>query len=493
MIGVISCGITFSFSTLMHFHSVNVDITFLQEHASKIQWLQPSSYFNGFHPLLLPVLIKLSGIVSWPLIGLLLSNSLYGFCSALLFTILKRQLNQQTLALLITVALCSLPQFFEVFVSPMQDSILVLFVLLAVWSFQREKLFSSGIFMGLAALTRGHGVYIALLFLLIFVCSEYRNFRKWRRWLLGMLLMYSPQLLVNFSATETLLESYQNFNVYQHFYLGQFPSSATLILPNTILGIIQEDPVHFKKGYSLLLQKNALWLGISGFALILGVLKRNKVLARSGLLLLAYLLLAIMGNSSRLYAPVVLFFGFVLMEMLPLLRFQKSTLLWPGILSFLALLHISWMDNASLLLKYRHSERLTQSFSDTMLNDLPTITRNQVYNAHFEYTWTGISGFAGRARATNWYRYQNPEYNTTFKVPSLEDSPSQFHTLCKELGIEYLVLRQGLLVPDAFDRYASYPGFKIKNSIAQKKFMISSHYEALSKDIDSVHLIKVLP
>lgn len=493
IVGIIACAIAFAFSVLMRFHSVNVDITFLQEHASKIEWLEPSTYFSGFHPILLPLLIKLSGIEQWPLIGLLLSNALYGLCSTLLFTILKKQLKQQALPLVITLTISSLPQFFEVFVSPMQDSFLVFWILMSTRSFQRKSLLSSGMYMGFAALTRGHGIYIALLFFLFFVFYQHRSFKDWRKWLLGILLIYSPQLLVNLSATGIPFESYQNFNIYQHFYLGQFPSSANLLLPSSILGIIQADPQHFESTYFLLLKKNALWLFMAGLGLLVGILRRNKILTASGTLLLAYLLLAIMGNSSRLYAPVILFLGFVLMELADLIRFQKGMLQWIGLLVLLGLLHLSWMDNASLLLKYRHSQRITQSFSAEMLSDLPHIERKQVFNAHFEYTWEGIPGFAGRARATNWYRYQNPEYNTDFDVPSLEDPPSAFHASCKKLGIEYLILRQGLLVPDAFDRWASYTGFEIRKSFAQKKFTMSSHYEALSKDIDSVHLIKVMP
>lgn len=493
VIGLVACAMTFSFSALMHFHSVNVDVAFLQDHASKIEWLQPASYFNGFHPILLPILIKISGISQWPLVGLLLSNLAYGACLALIYRILKQQFKQPSLALLLTVVSGSLPQFFEVFVSPMQDSLLVLFILLSMASFQKGKLHVSGMWMGLSALTRGHGLFIALLFFLFFVWSQHRDVKTWRKWIIGMLLVYTPQLIVNWTASGNPFTSYQNFNIYQHFYLGQFPSSAELEIPKTLLGIIQIDSTYFFKKYTVLLTKNAPWFVLSFIGLVIGLLKKDKALISTGALVSCYMLVAILGNSSRLYAPILLFVASLSIGLVRSLPLQQKPVVWMAVAVVLGLLHFSWMDNASLLLKYRHSHRMTQQFSTALLSDRKDVTRRDVLNGHFEYTWNGIPGFAGRARLSNWYRYQNPEYHKAFPVPSLQSSAAEFHTTCLQLGIQYVVLRQGLLKSDAFENWAQHDGFSILESLPQKKFFISSHYEPLSKEIDTVHLIKVLP
>lgn len=491
VLGIVSSSIALAFSALMHFHSVNVDISFLQEHAGHIEWLDPASYFNGFHPILLPVLIKLSGIDHWPLLGLVLSNLLYGASVALLYKLLLHRLQQTQWALVLTVLCASLPQFFEVFVSPMQDALLVFFVLLSALKWQENKPGASGMWMALAALSRGHGLFIALLFFLFWIGPRFREFKQWRKWLLALVLVYSPQLLVNWSATGNPFANHQTFNIYQHFYLGMFPSSADLEVPTSLWAIIQMDPGHFWTVYKSLLLKNGLWLFIGLLALVAGIVRKDKWLLRIALLLQAYFLVAILGNSSRLYAPVIFFVALAVSGLVQGFHVNRKTILWPGIALGLGILHFSWMENASLLLKYRHSERMTAAFNAAIVKDRPETTRKDVFNGHFEYTWGSLPGRAGRSRLTNWSRYKNPTYNETFPVPSLEDEPDRFHDTCQKMGIEFLVIRQGLLVPDAFERWMAYPGFEVLESMPQKKFMMSSHYEPLSKEIDQIHLIKV--
>ena len=474
----------------MNFHSVNVDIAAVQHHASQIEWLNPASYFNGFHPVLLPILIKVSGITHWPLTGLLLSNLLYGLSCIWVYRIVHSQVNDVLVAVLATLIICSLKPFFEVFVSPMQDSLLVFLVLISLHKLIQKDLLWSGVFIGLAALARGHALYIGLLIFVFYVLKG-KSLKQLYKWPLGAFIAYTPQMVVNIAATGNPFANHQLFNIYQHFYLGTFDYTAQLEVPSTLVQLIGNNPHLFFKEYVNLISQNLLFIAIPIIGIAWGVYVKRRPTITISLICLLYFATSILSNSSRAFAPALIFLALLTAYFI---RYFK-TLDFPGkyvlALTVIGLVHYSFIQNLTMLLDYRQSEKLTSEFSELMIHETPNLERKQVFNGHFEFTYTGIPGTIGRVRTNNWYRYKNEAYNTHYPAPLLTLPGPEMLDYCQTNEIQFLVIREGLIDEQLLREWQNTPGLKSISSRSRLRYSISTYYEILSKETDRIHLIKV--
>jgi len=474
---------------MIDWHLVSVDVGALRYFAMRLEWNNLSTYHNGFYPALPVMLVKLAGPDNWHITGLILSNLLYGLSLGLSYQVLHKLLSHRAIALLATSVLAILPGFIAVFVSPMQDSLLVALFIMAIWALLvEEKFWLSGLLLGLMAATRYHGLLLAILFLVLFIFTSGASWKLKGKAALMMLLGMSPQVFISLTATGSPFDNDQLYNVFKTFYRSEIDDAALIELPKSIFGIMAHNPGQFWLTYLNILLSNTLYIIVPALALV-KYYRSESWIWKTALLLIVYISLSALGGSVRMYAPIGLFIVLVFAHLFKKFDFERFKHLRLVIL--IGLLHFLIIENILTISVHRQNSRINDRIKTVLKEQNPAVTRSQIFSSFYDYTWQDIPGLIGYGTKRAWLRHADPWFAENFPGPDLNKGSKELWAYCEANKIRYLILNKAKMGASLHAEIRNSTDFipLVKMDITKPRMTFS--YQIHSKKFDEVYLYEL--
>lgn len=484
---VLGALVALMYSYLIDWHNVSVDVGALRYFAMRLDWTDLTTYHNGFYPSLPIMAVKMVGVDAWSLFGTIVSNLLYGYCLALGYRIILHFVPHQEAALVGTAFLAISPGFFSIFTSAMPDSLMVAFFLSGVYLLTHSsKWLLGGVFLGLAAATRYHGLLLAALTFLLLVRPSKQSIRSMLWCLTGFALAYSPQTIFTLIATGSLFENDQLYNVFKTFYRADIGDAAQLQLPKHLLGVVTHKPEVFWPTYLRLLGSNALYI-LFPVVVAVAVWKQQRVVRYLAIFIGIYVLIASLGGSPRMYAPIATLMAIVLATAYKALHYTKLRI---GLL--LCLLHFLAQDNMLNLSVQRQNQRTNRVIREAIHSSHPNVHREAIFSSYYDYTWEGVPGLIGYGTKRAWLRHGDAWFAQQFEAPDLQGSTDDFLKYCLRNKIEFLVLNKSKLGNKLHIGLTQSPKVSLLVHIPNTRPRITHQYQILSKQFDEIYLYRVL-
>jgi len=171
----------------------------------------------------------------------------------------------------------------------------------------------AGLFLGLGALFRYHGLALAASCLVVSLASAPARVRSTGLLLAGCLIAYLPQLVVNLASGHGLFDTAQAFNVAKTVQPVNWFELRDGLVPSSIAAVVRDNPSGFARAYvQSALRALPIWLiSITAAAVVDGVRARAWAI-RSAVMVVVYTLIVAAGGSSRaplLVMPLVIVGG----------------------------------------------------------------------------------------------------------------------------------------------------------------------------------------
>lgn len=479
--------LSFTYSFLIDWHNVSVDVGALRYFALRLNWTDLSSYHNGFYPTLPILLVKLIGADAWSFWGTVFSNLLYGYALVLAYHIIRHFVQQLEASLVAAAFIAISPGFFSIFTSAMPDSLMVSLFLSGLYLvLLRQKLFWGGVLLGLAAATRYHGLLLAVLTLVILLKPSKTSLKPFFWHLLGFLLAYSPQMLFTLVATDHLFDNDQLYNVFKTFYRQDIQDAAQLQLPENLLGVIAHKPLVFWTTYARILLSHAMYWAFP-LAIALWLYRREKMALRLAVFIGIYVLITSLGGSPRMYAPIAALMGLSFAMAYKNFRFPKLR-----VMMVLGLFHLLVQDNILDLSVQRQNQRANGLIQEKILEQKPDVVRQDIFSSYYDYTWENIPGLIGYGTQRAWLRHGDAWFAQHYEAPDLQGGFDDFLHYCERNHIRFLILNKSKLGQEIQKGLMQSKRVPILAQIANTRPRMTHRYQIISKQFDEIYLFEVL-
>ena len=307
-----------------HFAILINDAFPLRWQADHLSLSHPESFFNGFFPIVYPLLLRMAtAITGNPLLTLILFQiALAPLYAILAYRLLREFVSERATLLALPFVLFS-PHVVRAILNPTPEFLASLAVLTGLATFARangmKSVVLAGVGVGIGCLFRSHVIVLAAGFVVAILTIESRNLKMLAFFLAGVLPFVILQGLLQVWTGHGFFENLQAFNVWKTMY-GMDWNNPPMIGKTSAFQVIMLDPLLFLKWYSVRLLNTSPYL-ITLIALPI-VAARTFHVKRSLVLLsvatLFYIIVTTAGSSSQnltLAIPVVVATAIFLVEM----------------------------------------------------------------------------------------------------------------------------------------------------------------------------------
>lgn len=270
------------------------------------------SLHNGFYPIALPLATAFVTDSHQMMVFGLLSILAGILCLVSIYSVLMLYFGGWN-ALAVTFLVSIFPIFFNYFASPGPDIIplgLIAFSLFMYGGLSSERktatvmtrLFMAGTLIGFAGLFRYHALVVGVGLLVWVLISLNNRLLYLASAASGIILGYSPQLLVNSLGGFGFFETKTPFNVYKNMFPIDWYKTSE-INPETfssVTDLVWNHPSEFFTSYGSAFSEFTLIILLGGFALLLQQNnKANRVVISSLITSLVYASIVSLGYSER--------------------------------------------------------------------------------------------------------------------------------------------------------------------------------------------------
>jgi hypothetical protein len=427
-----------------HFAILINDAFPLRWQADHLSLSHPESFYNGFFPIVYPLLLRLATEVTGnPLHTLiLLQIALSPLYALLAYRLLREFVSERATILALPFVLFS-PDVVRAILNPTPEFLASLAVLAGLAWFAQAKGMKSvvlaGVGVGIGCLFRSHVIVLAAGFAIAMLLIEMRNIKMLAYFLAGVLPFVILQGLLQVWSRHGFFENLQVFNVWKTMY-GMDWNNPPFIGNSSAFQVVMQNPFLFLKWYSVRLLNSSPYI-VTLIALLIVATMTFRV--KHGLVMLSlatlfYIVVTTAGSSSQnltLAIPVVAVTAIFLVEMVaaPLIQRRMVVPVLAGTTIAIALTGLFYYFSltAKRVEDYAEVERLIPITS--------TADAAIVYADDFDLYFPNID-YATPRTSGGWPGIGIPNYADEY--PQIRDTSATVeHDDLARIGIRWAVFR----------------------------------------------------